>query len=210
MSEKQVNKKERIIQEAHVLLVSRGLKEVSMGEIAEASGCTRRTLYRYFPSKDELIFEVLIRILEEWNRVQDKLFSMLSGSGSEQLESYLKELVAYMAERMDMMRFLGAFDFYFQDQSDVQCSHEVKERFNQASHGGHRFVYELVQLGISDGSISYDGDFEVLVSTISQVLWSFGQRIALRGGQIEEEDHISRMKLIACQIDLYLKALRVV
>lgn len=208
MSEKRANTRERILQESTKLLIDNGLYETSMEEIAEGCGCTRRTLYRYFPSKDELIFEVVIRILIQWNHVQEAFFQTLSGSGSEQLEAYLKGLVAYMAERMDTMRFLGAFDFFFQDRSDLQCSQAVKERFNQASHGSHRYLLELVQRGIKDGSLSYKGELDVLVSTISQVLWSFGQRIALRGGQIEEEDHIARMKLITCQIELYIQALQ--
>ncbi len=208
MSEKRANTKERILQEAYSLLLVEGIHETSMEEIAEVSGCTRRTLYRYFPSKDELIFEVVIRVITEWNLVQQEIGASLSGAGMDQVEMYLKALVAHMEKRLDTMRFLGAFDFYFQDRSNLQCSDDVKARFNQVSHGGHAYLRTLVEQGMTDGSLRYSGELDVLVSTISQVLWSFGQRVALRGNQIEEEDHVSRMKLIECQIDLYIQALR--
>jgi AcrR family transcriptional regulator len=208
MSEKKANTKERILQESCALLIEKGLYETSMEEIAEVSGCTRRTLYRYFPSKDELIFEVVILILMEWNDVQQEIFNSLSGLGMDRVEVFLMSLVAYMEEKLDTMRFLGAFDFYFQDRSKLQCSEDVKVRLNAVSHSSYQYLLQLVELGIEDGSLFYAGELDVLVSTISQVLWSFGQRIALRGGQIEQEDHVSGMKLMVCQIDLYLKALR--
>ncbi|BES63842.1 hypothetical protein SANA_02810 [Gottschalkiaceae bacterium SANA] len=208
MSEKRANTKERILQEAYRLLLVTGLHETSMEEIAEASGCTRRTLYRYFPSKDELIFEVVIRVIRDWNLVQKEIFASLSGVGMDQVEMYLKALVAHMEKRLDTMRFLSGFDFYFQDHSTLQCSDDVKSRFNQVSHGGHAYLRILIKRGMTDGSLFYSGELDILVSTISQVLWSFGQRVALRGNQIEEEDHVSRMKLIECQIDLYIQALK--
>ncbi len=209
MSEKRANTKERILLKAYEALLKTGLSETSMEEIAKASDCTRRTLYRYFPSKDELVFEVVIRILEDWNQVQLLIYQDLSGTGFERLEDYLKALVGYMEDRLDTMRFLGTFDYYTQDRSDLQCSSEVFMRFNEISHSSHQYLQQLIELGSADGSLFYAGDLEVLVSTISQVLWSFGQRIAMRGMQIEAEDHVDKMKLIHCQIDLYLQALKV-
>ena len=209
MSEKRANTKERILVKAYEVLLQTGLIESSMEEIAKASDCTRRTLYRYFPSKDQLVFEVVIRILEDWNQVQLSIYEDLSGTGFERLEDYLKALVSYMEGRMDTMRFLGTFDYYTQDRSDLQCSGEVIIRFNEVSHSSHQYLQQLIERGSTDGSLTYACDLEVLVSTISQVLWSFGQRIAMRGVQIEAEDHVDKMKLIHCQIDLYLQALKV-
>lgn len=208
MSEKRMNTRERILTEARGVLLEKGLYETAMEEIAKASTCTRRTLYRYFPSKDELVFEVVIRILQDWNQVQQSIYENLTGTGFEQLETYLKALVKYMEDQLDTLRFLGTFDFYTQDRSDVQCASELLIRFNEVSHSGHQYLQYVMEKGLADGSLFYAGDLDVLVSTISQVLWSFGQRIALRGGQIEAEDQIARMKLIHCQIDLYLQALK--
>jgi len=209
MSEKRANTKERILVKAYEVLLQTGLIESSMEEIAKASDCTRRTLYRYFPSKDQLVFEVVIRILEDWNQVQHSIYNQLSGTGFQRLDDYLKALVSYMEDRMDTMRFLGTFDYYTQDRSDLQCSGEVVMRFNEVSHSSHQYLQQLIEQGSADRSLTYAGDLEVLVSTISQVLWSFGQRIAMRGVQIEAEDHVDKMKLIHCQIDLYLLALKV-
>lgn len=45
---------ERILDAAADLFVERGVGAVGMGEVAEAAGCSRATLYRYFADRNEL------------------------------------------------------------------------------------------------------------------------------------------------------------
>lgn len=46
---------ERILVAALGLIGRRGVKRLGMGEIAESAGVSRGTLYRYFPSKDQVL-----------------------------------------------------------------------------------------------------------------------------------------------------------
>jgi AcrR family transcriptional regulator len=45
---------ERILDAAGELFVSRGISDVTMGDVARAAGCSRATLYRYFADRREL------------------------------------------------------------------------------------------------------------------------------------------------------------
>ncbi|KRB78931.1 hypothetical protein ASE01_23655 [Nocardioides sp. Root190] len=45
---------ERILDAAGGLFAERGVESVAMGEIAVAAGCSRATLYRYFPDRSAL------------------------------------------------------------------------------------------------------------------------------------------------------------
>jgi len=45
-----------ILEKATDLFAARGFEASIMDEVAEAAACTRRTLYRYFPTKDELFW----------------------------------------------------------------------------------------------------------------------------------------------------------
>ncbi len=45
---------ERILDAAGELFAERGIGAVAMGDIARAAGCSRATLYRYFPDRHEL------------------------------------------------------------------------------------------------------------------------------------------------------------
>ena len=52
---------------AVALFAARGFAETTMGEVAEAAGVSRRTAYRHFPSKDDLVFEQARRWLLHFN-----------------------------------------------------------------------------------------------------------------------------------------------
>lgn len=45
---------ERILDSARALFIDRGVAAVGMGEIAQAVGCSRATLYRYYPDRHAL------------------------------------------------------------------------------------------------------------------------------------------------------------
>lgn len=58
MNQSQI-KYNRLMEKAEELFISLGYKAVSMDQIAEAAGISKMTIYRYFSSKEELLFKVL-------------------------------------------------------------------------------------------------------------------------------------------------------
>jgi AcrR family transcriptional regulator len=47
--------KERILEKAHELFMQYGIRSVSMDDIANSLGMSKKTLYQYFVDKDELV-----------------------------------------------------------------------------------------------------------------------------------------------------------
>ena len=60
-SEKKYN---RLMEKAEELFVGLGYKAVSMDQIAEAAGISKMTIYRYFPSKEELFINTILSLAE--------------------------------------------------------------------------------------------------------------------------------------------------
>jgi AcrR family transcriptional regulator len=52
---------------AVALFIERGFVETTMDEVAQAAGVSRRTAYRHFPSKDDLVFEQPRQWLQHFN-----------------------------------------------------------------------------------------------------------------------------------------------
>lgn len=51
---------------AIALFTKHGFDETTMADVAEASGVSRRTVYRHFPTKDDLVFEYPRRWIEQF------------------------------------------------------------------------------------------------------------------------------------------------
>ncbi|WP_294404818.1 TetR/AcrR family transcriptional regulator [uncultured Clostridium sp.] len=58
---KDINKKMTIINTAEKLFYSIGVSETTMDKLAKESGFTKRTLYSYFSSKEDIFYEVLLK-----------------------------------------------------------------------------------------------------------------------------------------------------
>ena len=53
--------RQRIVQMAHTLFVQQGVEGTTMVAIAEAVGCSRRTVYTYYKDKQALLMAVIER-----------------------------------------------------------------------------------------------------------------------------------------------------
>jgi len=85
----------RVLRAARPLLAERGLS-VSMDEIAEATGVSRRSLFRHFGSRDDLIAQTLGSVIDVYESgIGDAL------SGERGLDDWLTEMVStlYRAHR---------------------------------------------------------------------------------------------------------------
>ena len=58
--------RERILDTAYELFSRRAIRDVGVDEVIERAGVAKATLYRHFPSKDELVIAFLERREERW------------------------------------------------------------------------------------------------------------------------------------------------
>jgi AcrR family transcriptional regulator len=58
--------RERILDAAYELFSRRGIRDVGVDEVIERAGVAKATLYRHFPSKDDLVIAFLERREERW------------------------------------------------------------------------------------------------------------------------------------------------
>jgi AcrR family transcriptional regulator len=60
--------RERILDAAYELFSRRGVRDVGIDEVIERAGVAKATLYRHFPSKDDLVLAFLERRERLWTR----------------------------------------------------------------------------------------------------------------------------------------------
>ncbi len=82
----------RVLRAARHLIAQRGLG-VSMDEIAEAAGLGRRTLFRHFENRDELVAAALASALDWYGAQLDRVTT-----SDQPLDEWLRDLVARVHE----------------------------------------------------------------------------------------------------------------
>jgi len=201
-------KRQHIINESKQVFDSIGIGPATMHIIADAAGVSRRTLYRYYESKEDVALNVLLSYMEIWNKAQSDMNNSLSGSGIEKLESLLYALMDYMKEHMYMIKFMAYFDFYFRDSQEFVIDDKLNETLNRSFHGSDQIFYDIIEEGINDGTINLKEDMKIFVTTMTSVLWIYGQGITLRNQHLTREHGFDPMEMYKCQIRIYLDSIR--
>lgn len=84
---------DRILEGAREVFARDGIRGARMGKIAEAAGCARATLYRYFPNKEAVLHAYMVRVAADFAQVLDDRLRKL-----ESLDDRFVEAVAVSVE----------------------------------------------------------------------------------------------------------------
>jgi len=177
---RQVQKEKRkkdILDVARDAFMTDGIMNTTMNEIAKRAKITRRTLYRYYKTKEELAFEIEIMLFKEFYDFQYKVFQQLIGNGLEKIELFLHGMADYVEENPNVIKFSGEFDYYFKGEYPYL---ELTERFKNMISSNDYMMEDLIREGQKDGSIREDIDPVLTGLTINNVLLSLSQKILIR------------------------------
>ena len=107
----------RALETGFRLFAEKGIDPVTMPEIADASGVTRPSLYRYFSTKPELVIAIGTWKWQEYidgsrqrfpAQVRDRM------SAREYVETYLDVFLDLYRNHRDLLRFNHYFNFYIE------------------------------------------------------------------------------------------------
>ena len=86
-----------LVAAADGLFMSKGASNVGVDEIAATSGIAKSTLYRWFPTKDDLVVEFLAQRDDAFRRQWDAVASEHAGSPLDELTAQLEWICRYIA-----------------------------------------------------------------------------------------------------------------
>lgn len=161
------NTRQRIIEKATLLFNKKGYHDVGIREIAKEAGCSHTTLYLYFKTKEEILFEVanqpLQQLLEEIKKIvntektpKEKILEMAHVYimfGFEHRNSY-DLLFLYDGERVDAETFkrpineirVSIFNLLKQMIDEIFCNLEDTEAKLNLTRGTFLFLHGFIQL----------------------------------------------------------------
>ncbi len=101
-----------ILNAAETLFLREGLENTTMGDIAKETGIHRATVYRYFPDRDPIAFEIAARMLKKISLTAGYLES---SSEPIRLREFLLAMIDHFDELRDAYRYLGMFNHLYGD-----------------------------------------------------------------------------------------------
>lgn len=199
----EITTKDRILIEAEKMFIDQGIANTQMKDIALALNINRRTLYRYFPTKDELAFEVeliVMRQIQEYLSLE--VDTMMDMNGFQKVEAYFDH-VNFEAIK-EQMKFTAEFDRYFQGDYP---STQLTDAFLVSLDPQKEQLYQFISQGVKDGSIRSDLSPSDLFHFISQDFFALFQRLILREKHLKHEycDQVDFQKLFK---DILLRGIR--
>src|ERR1700745_1221330 len=90
--------RERILAVAADLFYRHGIRAVGVEAIAESAGTNKMTLYRHFPSKDELVAEYLRQEARKADAYWSELEAAHPGDPLAQIRAWVKAMAAHVAD----------------------------------------------------------------------------------------------------------------
>jgi AcrR family transcriptional regulator len=153
-----VQKKAAFIDAAERLFIQKGFENTSIDEVAKEAGLTKRTLYQYFNSKEDLFYAVTV----EGARQLYSSFSEAISKGNSALEKIRLTNQAYLHFYKE---YLGMFRLLNYQPANMQNSMASPHFRELGMLNGIRMQHlaDIVALGRTDGSINPDLDMKKAV-----------------------------------------------
>jgi AcrR family transcriptional regulator len=155
------NRRRRILEAARNLFCDKGIANTTMEDIARAADYTRRTLYAYFRSRDEIY--LLVYLEDLGNRWEHQKAAMATaGTGREKLRVWGESFYAYSRRNPQSLRLQVHWDYrgLAIDRIDADVFENFRRKNDEVADG----LREIFRMGIEDGSLRPDLSVDLCLS----------------------------------------------
>jgi len=150
-----------ILESARGLLAEKGIGDIRMDDIAAASEYTRRTLYSYFKSRDDIWLRINVEDMAARWESQKRALAEVEG-GLARIVVWAEVLYASWKARPNTMLVEQYWDFHGIERERV--SPEVFGEFEALNDELATGLREIFNAGIEDGSLRPDLPVDVCIS----------------------------------------------
>lgn len=193
-----------IILAAEDLFRRKGYENTSMDDIARESQFTKRTVYQYFASKDQLYFAVLQKGMTQFQSylsIEEKQ----NISGYEKIRQITLACYRFYQEYPEFFKLLNYVGYARQaatglsdEQHDYLMSNDVL----------FQRIAELIAAGQADGSIPLDLDPEKASMSLLFVMTGFFNQLSTTGKNFSNHFNLNEQAFTASTLDLILRVLK--
>jgi AcrR family transcriptional regulator len=144
-------RQEDIINAAEKVFFSKGLTNSTMDDIAKEAQYSKRTLYMYFSSKEQLYDAIVLRAYQILNRYYEQVFK--DSHPKNGLEKIILMGKTYLDFIGQYPQHFEAMIYYENRDVDLVSQDQFKKANYQAGNTGTDLLIGCIKEGIADGSI---------------------------------------------------------
>ena len=186
-------KRKRIMETGFNIFSERGIEAVTMPEVAEASGVSRATLYRYFPTKLDLVLAIGLETWADYINYRMELIAPETNANwtaAEFLGYFLDSFIDLYRHHRDLLRFNYDLNSFMRKESGAA---QVIGIYQEIAVGVRAQFHDLFERGKKDGTIRTDlqeesmfsGPFHIMLAAITR--YSVGLLYLTRPEEEERE-----------------------
>jgi AcrR family transcriptional regulator len=195
-------REKNIIDTAERLFLEKGFEASSMEEIAREAGFTKRTVYQYFSSKEELLFAVAVRQLSKTDFVPLPDKQNRTTTAQEWLRKSCEDFFLTCRESPVETTFVNrAFSIM-----DSAAEGTWKSVFESRTMEYYRTIMVSMQEGIAEGSMRADLDPEKAAFAFLCVLTDFVKYLSADTGKKSVYRPMPAAELFQYSLDLLLQS----
>ena len=197
--------REILLKTAREAFLADGIRGTEMKSIAERSGLSRSTVYRYASDKNQLAFLVVeqeMRVL-----VQEAMLNHTdqARSGYERLEAYCMNLLDVIQSHKHALGLIMEFDsIYTGKYPDIPEARDYTITMQRM----HSNTVLLVLDGLMDKSLTNIPDASLFAAMIANTIFGLALRLFPREAHYQEEHHSDARSIIAEAIRTILSAVK--
>ncbi|GMQ56474.1 hypothetical protein AN1V17_08670 [Vallitalea sediminicola] len=194
----------RIVNTSLELFLKEGFRDTTMASIAKESGISRKTLYEYFKTKEEITTIIDMCLFREYNRIMEESMPRLCGNGYNKLKQYFGLIDSNIDKFRDRIMFTGMYDYNVKTN---ELNSSLKNEFYDIIKQSTGYLTEILKQGIEDGSIKGCIDPYLTANTIGDSWLCLAQRVFRRQKSLGMSE-VECREMITLQLSLFLEGLK--
>lgn len=206
-SEMMCARREKMLETAWRLFSEKSIDAVSMTDIAESAECGRKTLYRYFENKPELVVAVAAWKLgkfRERNKSRRKNLRFDGMTAAEIFEFYLDSFIEMYRKDRDLLRFNQFFNVYVKSEN---LDDKTLRPYNEMILKVEKHFRDMYQKAQKDHTLKTDEPEQMMFSKTLHLMLAVVTRYAV-GLIYIPEDGFDVKKELEFQKNMILKEYR--
>ena len=195
-------KQQHILETAFRFFTEKGIELVTIPEIAKASGVGRATVFRYFPTKLELVLAVGIRKWEEYISLYDTYLTPEKKeqmTGAEYLQFYLDAFLDLYRNHGDILRFNYNFNNYLWFETGIPGQ---RASYPQMTDRLALIFHELYERGQKDGTLDtnipeqtmFSASFHIMLAAVTR--YAVGLAVVFENGGDPESELVMLKEML--------------